>query len=281
MDPELREGYETGRRMLRRHDPTYYFAARRLPPDLRPPTHALYGFVRTADQIVDGPHRPPTPAARRAALDAWEAELHAGAESRSPVVRALADAGDRHRLPLGELRTYMRSMRIDCGVVRIASWEELVAYMDGSAGSVGRIMAPLLGVPPRPPGGPRAARPRVPAGELHARRARGPRAGPRLPARRGPRALRRVRGRPGGARGRAGAARAGGPRDRPRPRAVLGRQAGDRRRAAVGAARGSASPSGSTGGCSTASRRTGFDVLGRSPGVRVWHFPGAAREALR
>ena len=69
MDPQLREGYERGRRMLRRHDPTYYFATRRLPAELRPATHALYGYVRTADQIVDGPRRAPTPAERRAALD--------------------------------------------------------------------------------------------------------------------------------------------------------------------------------------------------------------------
>ena len=41
----------------------------------------------------------------------------------------------------------MRSMRLDCAPVRIGSWDELVAYMEGSAGSVGRIMAPLLGVP--------------------------------------------------------------------------------------------------------------------------------------
>jgi 15-cis-phytoene synthase len=33
--------------------------------------------------------------------------------------------------------------------VRIETWPELEAYMDGSAGSVGRIMAPLLGVPER------------------------------------------------------------------------------------------------------------------------------------
>src|SRR3954447_17758333 len=149
VDPALKEGYETSRRMQRRHDPTYYFATRRLPAELRPATHALYGYVRTADQIVDGPRRAATPDERRAALDAWEAELEAGAESGQPIVRALADAAAPHRLPLGELRTYMRSMRIDCGPVRIGSWEELVAYMDGSAGSVGRIMAALLGVPAR------------------------------------------------------------------------------------------------------------------------------------
>jgi phytoene synthase len=146
IDPALHEGYEASRRMLLRHDPTYYFATRRLPAELRPATHALYGYVRTADQIVDGPRRPPTPAERCAALDAWEAELQA---PHHPIVRALADAAARHRLPLGELGTYMRSMRIDCGPVRIGSWDELVAYMDGSAGSVGRIMAVLLGLPAR------------------------------------------------------------------------------------------------------------------------------------
>jgi len=138
--------------MHRRHDPTYYWATRRLPPDVRPATHALYGYVRTADQLVDGPRRPPTPEARRAALDAWEAELRRGLRdggSPNPVVGALVDAAGRHDLPLGELATYMRSMRVDCGPVRISSWEELCGYMDGSAGSVGRIMAPLLGVAER------------------------------------------------------------------------------------------------------------------------------------
>jgi 15-cis-phytoene synthase len=150
MDSALSAAYETCRRMHRRHDPTYYWATRCLPGDVRPATHALYGYVRTADEIVDGPRRPPSPAARRAALDAWERELEHGlAAGRAPhpVVCALVDAGRRHGLPLGELRTYMRSMRVDCAPVRIRTWPELEAYMDGSAGSVGRIMAALLGVP--------------------------------------------------------------------------------------------------------------------------------------
>ena len=152
MDPSLDRSYEACRRMHRRHDPTYYWATRRLPAEIRPATHALYGYVRTADEIVDGPHRPASAEARRAALDAWERELeHGRAAGRSPhpVVGALVDAGLRHGLPLDELRIYMTSMRIDCAPVRIETWPELEAYMDGSAGSVGRIMAPLLGVPVR------------------------------------------------------------------------------------------------------------------------------------
>jgi len=150
MDPLLDHSYETCRRLQRRHDPTYYWATRRLPAEIRPATHALYGYVRTADEIVDGPGRPASAEARRAALDAWERELERGraaGSSAHPIVGALVDAGRRHGLPLDELRTYMRSMRIDCAPVRIETWPELEAYMDGSAGSVGRIMAPLLGVP--------------------------------------------------------------------------------------------------------------------------------------
>ena len=145
-DPALRASYERCRRMHRRHDPTYYWATRRLPSDIRPATHALYGYVRTADEIVDGPGRAADPAQRRALLDAWEEELRT---PRHPVAVALTHAGERHALPLEELHTYMGSMRLDCAPVRMDSYDQLEAYMDGSAGTVGRIMAALLGVPER------------------------------------------------------------------------------------------------------------------------------------
>src|ERR671922_424648 len=150
LSPELARSYDLCRRIQRRHDPTYYWATRRLPGDVRPAVHALYGFLRGADELVDGPRRPRDPAARRAALDAWEGQLADGlARGRSdhPVIAALVDAGIRYDLPLDELRVYMRSMRVDCGRVRIASANDLDLSMAGPAGSVGRIMAPFVGAP--------------------------------------------------------------------------------------------------------------------------------------
>ena len=140
--------YAACRRLLRRHDPTYYLAVLRLPAEVRPAVHALYGFVRGADEIVDGAGRSLKPSARLAALDAWESELERGlatGTSDHPVIAALTDAGLRLELPLDELRVYMRSMRVDCGRVRIATRADLDRYMDGSAASVGRIMAVILG----------------------------------------------------------------------------------------------------------------------------------------
>jgi 15-cis-phytoene synthase len=150
-DPILREYYRHCRRIHRRRDPTYYWATRRLPVEVRPAVHAVYAFVRVTDEIVDGPRRPKDPAARRAALDRWQRMLGdalrgAGGHAH-PVVAALADAGYRHRLPLGELGLYFDSMRKDAEPVRVQTWNELERYMQGSAGSVGRILAALLGVP--------------------------------------------------------------------------------------------------------------------------------------
>jgi phytoene synthase len=149
-DPE--DAYTRCAALQRRHDPTFHLATRALSRDVRPAVHALYGFLRGADELVDGRDRPGTPQARRAALDAWQRELTDGlARGRSdhPIIAALVDAAARHDLPLGELTIYMESMRVDCdGRVRLRSREELDRYMAGSAAAVGRVMAPLIGVPP-------------------------------------------------------------------------------------------------------------------------------------
>jgi phytoene synthase len=151
MDRRLQESYRACRRMQRRHDPTYYCATGLLPREVRPAVHALYGFVRGADEIVDGPDRPAPGAPRRAALDAWQAELEHGlaaGRSEHPVIAALVDAGPRYGMPLHLLPRYVQSMRVDCDEpVRIGSRAQLDDYMEGSAATVGRIMAPLLGAP--------------------------------------------------------------------------------------------------------------------------------------
>ena len=104
MDPSLSAAYDACRRLQLRHDPTYYWATRRLPSEVRLAVHALYAFVREADEIVDGPGRAADPALRRAELDRYEQRLRealAGQPSRDPAITALVDAGRRHALPLG------------------------------------------------------------------------------------------------------------------------------------------------------------------------------------
>ncbi len=133
--------------MQLRHDPTYFLATWCLPRDRRPAVHALYGYVRGADEIADDMTRN---GARRSALDAWQAELEAGLQrgySTHPIIAALVDAGPRHGLPLHLMGNYMDAMRADCAEpVRMRSQEQLDRYMDGTA-TVGRLIAPLLDAP--------------------------------------------------------------------------------------------------------------------------------------
>ncbi len=150
IDPSLADCYESCRKLHRRRDPTYYWATRRLPADVRPAVHALYAFVREVDDVVDAPDRTRAAAERRTAVGLWEERLRrgrAGGPPGHPVVAALADAGRRHDLPLGELDLYFDSMRVDCAPVRVQTWDELERYMLGSAGSVGNILGALLGAP--------------------------------------------------------------------------------------------------------------------------------------
>jgi len=133
--------------MQRRRDPTFYWAVRCLPAERRPAFHALYGFVRGADDIADDPA---LNGERRGALDAWQAELERGlAQGRCdhPVIAALVDAGPRHGMPLELLGEYMDSMRSDCDEpVRMRTQEQLDRYMGGTA-TVGPLVAPLLDAP--------------------------------------------------------------------------------------------------------------------------------------
>ena len=46
--------YAACRRMLRRHDPTYYLAVLRLPADVRPAVHALYGLCAARTRSSTG-----------------------------------------------------------------------------------------------------------------------------------------------------------------------------------------------------------------------------------
>ena len=52
-DPGLRQAYARCRQLNARHGRTYFLATRLLPVERRPAVHALYGFARWADDIVD------------------------------------------------------------------------------------------------------------------------------------------------------------------------------------------------------------------------------------
>jgi phytoene synthase len=138
-DPDLRAAYAASRAINASHGRTYFLATRLLPIADRPAVHALYGFARIADDIVDGD----LPKARqRAELFALERDTWTGTH---PVLRALKDTVERYGIDRGLFADFLASMRMDLHVTEYATFDELGSYMYGSAGVIGLQMLPVLG----------------------------------------------------------------------------------------------------------------------------------------
>ncbi|MDO0929058.1 phytoene/squalene synthase family protein [Streptomyces sp. TG1A-8] len=159
--PALREAYHRCRALNARHGKTYFLATRLLPVERRPAVHALYGFARWADDIVDSLDPGTRADERAAALDRLQHDLAEGlrsGHSREPVVRALADTVRRYGIPHGHFRDFMAAMSADLVVTDYPTYADLRGYMHGSAAVIGLQMLPVLGtVVPRAQAAPHAA----------------------------------------------------------------------------------------------------------------------------
>ena len=147
-DPALRAAYTHCRRLNARHGRTYFLATRLLPVERRSAVHALYGFARWADDIVDDLDGHRTPEERDRLLRHLESDLAHGLRTgggTEPVVRAVADTADRYGIQPGLFADFLVSMRSDLHVTDYPTYADLRAYMHGSAAVIGLQMLPVLG----------------------------------------------------------------------------------------------------------------------------------------
>ena len=142
----LRASYVHCRGIARRHGTTFFLATGLLPASRRRHVHALYALLRTADDLVDEPKPGSDPAAE---LDRLERRLRdavatVGRVVDEPVLAAVADTVRRFGIPLQCFDRFFASMRQDATVTEYATWDDLRAYMDGSAAAIGEMLLPLL-----------------------------------------------------------------------------------------------------------------------------------------
>jgi len=135
-DPGLRASYEACRRLNAQHGRTYYLATLLLPAWKRPYVHALYGFARYADEIVDDLASTATDAEKATALGPQLMD--------TPVGRALQDTLRRWDIPLAHVEDFLASMRMDLTVTDYPTYADLMTYVHGSAAVIGLQMVPLL-----------------------------------------------------------------------------------------------------------------------------------------
>ena len=146
-DPDLRASYEACRRLNARHGRTYYLATLLLPAWKRPYVHALYGFARYADEIVDDLASTLSGADKAQWLSGWGEQVVRDVEaggSEHPISRALVDTVRRWEIPLRHVEDFLASMRMDLTVTEYATYADLLTYVHGSAAVIGLQMVPVL-----------------------------------------------------------------------------------------------------------------------------------------
>src|SRR6478672_10444464 len=126
----LEESYAECRALTRRHGTTYYWSTLVLPKVTRHHVHALYGFCRYADEIVDSPSWPDI-AARSTALaelgDRFFADLARG-ESDDLVLKAVVHTVRAFALDPECFRRFLASMAMDLTVAEYPTYDDLLGY---------------------------------------------------------------------------------------------------------------------------------------------------------
>jgi len=148
LDPQLRASYAECKRLNSLHGKTYYLATLLLPKAKRPHVHALYGFARYADEIVDDLSSTLSASEKSRLLKDWGDgvlnDIRLGT-SNDHVGRALVDTVTRFNIPIQHFEAFLHSMEMDLTISRYQSYEDLLEYVYGSAAVIGLQMVPILG----------------------------------------------------------------------------------------------------------------------------------------
>ncbi len=148
MDQALQESYQECKRLNSLHGKTYYLATLLLPKNKRPYVHALYGFARYADEIVDDLASTLSPHEKADALRSWSTgvleDLKKGTSS-DHIGRALVDTARKFDIPHQHFVDFLHSMEMDLTITEYHNYEALLEYVYGSAAVIGLEMVPVLG----------------------------------------------------------------------------------------------------------------------------------------
>jgi phytoene synthase len=148
-DPALRTSYLECKRLNSLHGKTYYLATLLLPPEKRPFVHALYGFARYADEIVDDLASTLTDDEKANSLNQWGegviSDIKSG-NSDDVIGRALVDTVKRFDIPIQYFQAFLHSMAMDLTITEYQEYEDLQEYVYGSAAVIGLQMVSVLGI---------------------------------------------------------------------------------------------------------------------------------------
>jgi 15-cis-phytoene synthase len=138
----LADAYSLARDITRDASKSFYLATLLLPRRKRRSIQALYGFLRTTDNIVDDGG----PGATLVALESWRIRSRRPAEEQDhPVLLAWADTRDRHGVPQSLAEELIDGVAMDLAIRRYESFADLERYCYRVASTVGLMCLHIVG----------------------------------------------------------------------------------------------------------------------------------------
>jgi 15-cis-phytoene synthase len=128
--------YQCSRNITSTYSTSFSLAVNMLSPKIRPAIHAIYGFVRLADEIVDTFHD----YNKESLLNEFENDVKKAIErkiSLNPILNSFQHAVHKYKIEYDLIEAFLRSMRADLHkrtYDTISAYEE---YIYGSADVVG------------------------------------------------------------------------------------------------------------------------------------------------
>ena len=132
-------------RIEKKHGTSYYIATLFFPKKIKEAVFILYAFVRIPDEYVDNPQEGSDPHADLIQWkSAWE-QAYASGKSTNDLLLATAEVFKTYNIPFDLSIEFIDAMIQDLTVSRYETYEDLQAYMRGSAQVVGLMLTYIMG----------------------------------------------------------------------------------------------------------------------------------------
>ncbi|KAA1039593.1 phytoene/squalene synthase family protein [Macrococcus equipercicus] len=141
---KLNKDYEYCQKVIKQHSKSFYYAFKELPAEDANAVYAVYAFCRFADDVVDEAESIEQSISGLNRLKEDLKRFAAGAEINHPMWRALRDVHTRYSLDLEMFTWQLAGQEQDINFRQPDTLADLIDYSVKVAGSVGRMLLPIL-----------------------------------------------------------------------------------------------------------------------------------------
>jgi phytoene synthase len=136
---------EAATRVTRQRARSFYLASLFLPRRVRRDVHVMYAYYRTIDDLVDEPPAGWSRAQIERELDRWESAIRRERPADIPLQAEIVRLMDLYGVPDHYLTMVIDGARLDLTHSPMETMEDVIRYSLLVAGSVGLVMAHVLG----------------------------------------------------------------------------------------------------------------------------------------